>query len=156
MVAGNLTSVGASRPNIHDYKECARKEKDRERSGASKGSTSASSSSGTQRVLSKQKTMPTPRKLFEEDELISADMSREIQHAWEQRNPPPQQPAAPTDAPLWSTHMERMFDKQGQRLEGLFIAPDRRISMLEDKLLAAAKKTQSKMLGSACLRAQFR
>lgn len=91
--------------------------------------------------------MPTPRTPFEEDDLIAADAMREIQQAREQRNcpqttAPPQQPAAPADAPVWLTFMERMFDRQGQRMEGLLSAQDRRISMLAGTLVDSEKETK--------------
>lgn len=167
VVVGDLSSVGATRPNTNDYamdfgyKECAKKEQHCERSGESKGPTSASSSTGTARALKKQKTdamasMPRPRKPFE-DELITANMMREIEQAREQRSArpsmaPPQQTAALADAPVWLAKMGRMFDKQGRRMEGLFGAQDRRISMLEDTVLSTATKKARRRASKRCWR----
>lgn len=59
--------------------------------------------------------------------------------------PPPPQADAGADTPIWCTHMERMFEKQGQRTEGLLIQQDRMISMLGDTLLTTAKRMQTRM-----------
>lgn len=122
MVVGDVGSVGDEKPDINKfamefgYRESPEQEQDAERGGGSKTTASDSSGSDPSRVAKKQKRdggdgLPTPRKLFsEDDELISADEMREMQRA-PQPVPPPQPAAARPEAPQWLTHTWNGFSR---------------------------------------------
>lgn len=54
-------------------------------------------------------------------------------------------PQTDKDRAAWLAHIERMFDKQGERTEGLLACVDQRVATLEDTLLATTKRAKNRM-----------
>lgn len=156
MVVGGFGSIDCPRHQPLCARKNGKKEKDATKSEDSRATASASSTGGG-RQLEKPNVdeMPTPRQLFGDGDLISAgdiQAMREgrVNDSCPQLGPVGDQPTA--EQPAWLAHMERIFEKQGQRLERLLGKQAQRITILGGALPPTARRTQSKTQRLRCSR----